>query len=128
MDFDAEIRFEELPDALVAEVGLERALELTEKQPELLTEAIKKATEASGHALTERLMDDGPAMRWAREQLRRPGTSDPSSAGPPGNKVEVVSRDVRPKRNRMDGGYVEPRHRVRQGLTRLRPLLRGDLR
>lgn len=73
MDFDANIRaaLEELPDALVAEVGLERALELTEKQPELLTEAIKKATEASGRALAERLKDDGPAMLARRRAERR---------------------------------------------------------
>jgi hypothetical protein len=78
VDLDAQIRaaFEELPNALVAELGEERALELAEKEPqrlrEAVEEAVKEATEAGGYLLAGRLKKDGPLM-LARRRAERDG-------------------------------------------------------
>jgi hypothetical protein len=58
--------FDELPNALINELGEERAIELAEKEPERLrkaiSEAVVEAAAAHGQMLAEDLKEDGPLM------------------------------------------------------------------
>jgi hypothetical protein len=75
--FDAVVRsvIDELPNALIEELGEERAVELAEKEPERLRtamgEAVGEAAKASGQMMAEGLKEDGPLMVARKRADRR---------------------------------------------------------